>query len=58
MIALKLLAKRALVWFGVACVVVFLFRSPDLAGALLDKVIDGVIGAVDAGARLLERVAK
>lgn len=58
MIALKVLLKQAALWFGLAVLGLFLFRSPDLAGALLDKVISGVISAVDSGARVLEGVAK
>lgn len=48
----------ALFWFVVICLVVFLFRSPDLASALVSKALDGLAGAVDAGARFLEGIAR
>lgn len=56
--ALKVFLKRAALWFGLAVLGLFLFRSPDLAGHLLDKAINAVISAIDSGARVLEGIAK
>lgn len=58
MIFVRTVLRWALLWFVVACLAWFLFKSPESAAALVRALLGGVATAVDSGARFLERIAR
>lgn len=52
------IARLALIGFVIVCLAVFAFSYPELAGGLIGRAVDGVVGAVEAVVRLIAEVAR
>lgn len=50
--------RRAAIWFGAICLLVFIFSKPAQFGDLVGKGVDGIGQAVSAVVTVLDQVSR